>query len=81
MTSACNQPDDEMGFNITFVDVIYSNSDLPLLTSYTNNLQGLRRIDITEVVAGDATPSEAFRSSFRGQLTRDINVAASAALV
>lgn len=40
---------------------------LSLVKSYTNNLVGLRRIDVTETVQGDA-----FRLSFRGSVTEDI---------
>jgi hypothetical protein len=60
------------GFEVVFNDIVNLDGNLPMMKGYTNNLQGLRRIDITETTSGDAGIGGYFRLSFRGSVTEDI---------
>ena len=73
-TQACfaNALHPQGGFTVEFTSVVGLAGDLSLMTSYTNNLQGLRRIDVTEQQKGDAPIGGTFRLSFRGFSTVDI---------
>jgi len=67
------------GFQVNFTSIVGHAGDIALMSAYTNNLLGLRRIDISERVAGDAGIGGTFRLSFRGFVTADIPATATAA--
>ena len=75
ITTACfeNANFPSGAFTVTFDDVVDMSGNLPMLKAYTNNLQGLRRVDITESVQGDAGAGGFFRISFRGSTTEDLS--------
>ena len=66
----------DKGFNIEFVSVIGFSGNMPLLQASTNKLEGLRRVDISRIVRGDAPLSGSYRLSFRDAITSVIVVSA-----
>jgi len=62
------------GFLVTFRDVVHMKGDLPTMGAITNNLDGLRYVEITENQAGNAPLGGTFRLSFRGSVTEDISI-------
>ncbi len=63
------------GFLVTFRGTQGINGNLPLMTGYTNNLQGARYLSVTQTQAGDAPISGTVRLSFRGDITQPISLA------
>jgi hypothetical protein len=79
VTQACNSRAvyPTGGFTVTFTAIVGMTGDLPLMTSYTNSLQGLRYVNVAETTRGSAPISGTFRLSFMGSATVDIDVSAS----
>jgi hypothetical protein len=65
------------GFQVTFVSTQKITGNLPLMTGYTNSLQGSRYLSVSEVQSGDAPISGTLRLSFRGEITKPISFAIS----
>jgi hypothetical protein len=65
------------GFNVEFLDVQSMTGKIPLLSYFSNSLEGLRRISVASLADGDAPPSGTFRLSYEGASTADISVGAS----
>jgi hypothetical protein len=67
-SQACNDQTVIPGgaFTVTFTAVVGLSGDLPLMTTTTNSLQGLRRIYVTEALRGDAGLGGQFRLSYLG---------------
>jgi hypothetical protein len=61
-------------FRVTFTSVVGLSGNLPLMTSTTNSLQGLRRVSVNETTRGMAGIGGTFRLSYRGSMTTDISV-------
>lgn len=60
-------------FTVTFNSVVGMSGDLPLMTAYTNSLNGNRFISVTEQTKGSAPIGGTFRLSFRGFATQDVS--------
>ncbi|KUF76233.1 Twitchin [Phytophthora nicotianae] len=52
------------GFKVTFTSVISYQGDMPLLTANTYDLEGNRRVDITESTKGQAPVSGSFKLTY-----------------
>jgi hypothetical protein len=67
VSKACNlrnSTSSNAGFVVTFVSVVDMNGNLPLMTSVTSNLHGMRYIKVSQLQAGDAPISGSFKLSF-----------------
>ena len=71
-------PADNDGFNVTFVSVVGITGDMPMMTTYVNDLGGARRADVEQVKQGNAPLGGSFRLTFHGATTIDIGATATA---
>ncbi|CAM6003542.1 unnamed protein product, partial [Sphagnum balticum] len=61
-------------FEVAFTSVVGMSGNLPLMTSFTNSLSGLRYVSISEIVRGSSPIGGTFKLAFRGYTTTAISV-------
>ena len=61
-------------FSITFQSVVGMSGDLPLMTAESSGLEGARHVVVTTDVDGDAPLSGSLKLSFRGAMSKAIDI-------
>ena len=75
-TSACAPFDGSSAgdFSVTFQSLSVMSGELPLMTAESSGLEGARHVIVTTVVNGDAPLSGSLKLSFRGAISRAIDI-------